>query len=906
MSRSHIRGLAFSERVYRLLFLFFPADFRRAHATDAQELFRDRYREEFRRRGSVGIAVLWLRTLRDLLQHAFLERLDALLSRIRRTPVGGGDPPDVPVQKATIGDFMESIASDIRYALRTIRRSPGVVLIAVISLGIGIGANAAIFSAVDVFMFRPLPYPDAEQLVDVHVRNDERGWMQVSQSIPDFLDIRADSKTLEAAGSYGSSFNLATRDRPERVRGERVSWNLFQVLRTQPALGRSFTPEEEQDGNRVAIVSDGLWNRHFGHSPDVLGETLFLDGEAYTLVGVMPPKFWLGQNARIDVWVPFGLTGEEQRGSHFISVTSRMRPEYTIEEVRAELGQIASRLQTTYPESNANNYFGLITLHEEIFNTEFRMGSAIASVAVAFVLLIACANVANLMLTRAAGREREIALRGALGAGRIRIVRQLLTESMLIALLGGALGVGVAVLGIKGLVSVMPAAFPRVNEIALDGRVLMYTAFVSLFTGVLFGIAPALQSSRPNLTSSLKEGGRSGPGAKGVRLRKALVVAEVSLALVLLVSSTLLVKGFVGLRGGDFGFNTANVLTMHIDLPTSAYPDDDAERRLYDDLRFRIRALPGVEAAAGTNILPLDGGSSTSYLIPGEEDPGEGRRPIVQARIVFPGYFDVMDIDVTRGRAFDETDRPDSRRVAVINEAMAERHWPSDDPIGKQIEIWDETRTIVGVVEGTRNFATWDGGSQPIRPMVFFPNAHESRQFMSLTIKAGGDPTTIANAVRSEVARIDPNLPVFEVRTMQEVVDINTQGATVMAKIMAVLAGAALILAIVGVYGVMAYSVSQRTQEMGIRMALGAGRRTVMGMVVRQGMTLALLGVAAGVAVALAVTRSLSVFLYGVNPFDPVTFAGVSVVLLLAGVTATYLPARRATKVDPLEALRSE
>ena len=795
---------------------------------------------------------------------------------------------------------MTSILGDIRYSLRTIRKSPGVVAVAVISLGLGIGANVTIFSAVDVFMFRPLPYPEADRLLHVYSTVPARGWTYNSVSIPDFLDFREQSHTMDIAANYGRAFNVSGGDRPERINGERVSWNYFQVLRIQPILGRTFRPEEEREGpHRVAILSNGLWRRRYGADPGVVGQTVQLDGEAYTIVGVLPPKFRLYER-QTEIWTPIPLTGDENRGSHFLSPVARLRPEATLGQANAEVSAIADRLAQEYPETNDGWGAGARELRRLIFSEEYRMGSMIASVAVAFVLLIACANVANLMLTRVAGRGREIAVRGALGAGRGRILQQLLTEAMIVSLLGGVFGVALSLAGIRGFVSLMPSWFPRVDEIGLDARVLLFAVIITLLTGVVFGIGPALQSSRSNITETLREGGRGSLGTRSDRLRKILVVSEVALSLILLVASTLLVKGFLRLQTADFGWNEENLLTFRVALPEEQFPDSLAVDGFYRELLASLAAIPGVESVGGTTMLPMQGNNNTFFEVPGRESASLEQRPLTEVRWIFPGYFATMGTAVLSGRTVGAGDRIDTRPVVVVNAELVERFFPGEDPVGKHVEYWGVTREIVGVVHNSL-----DIGQYP-QPMTFMSALQYPRRDMSIVVRTAGQPLSVVEDVRQRVLSLDPDLPIYRVRSMEDHVKEQQGGNTIMAKVMAVLAVVALILSIVGVYGVMAYTVSQRTAEMGIRMALGAQRGNVLTMVLRQGAILSLVGVVVGVGIALLVTRSLAIFLFGVSPFDLATFGSVSLTLLTAGTGATVLPARRATKIDPLEALRYE
>ncbi|MCK5649722.1 MAG: ABC transporter permease, partial [Gemmatimonadetes bacterium] len=558
------------------------------------------------------------------------------------------------------------------------------------------------------------------------------GWSQVSFAVPDFLDLREQSQTMQLAATRGGIFNLSGDIDAERLVGKYVTPGFFGVLGVQPAIGRAFTPDEGSPGNdKVAIISDGVWRRRFGADPNLVGSSIIIDGTPHTLVGVMPPHFWYRSPGQ-DVWTPLAFTGEETRDGHFLQVLARRNDDVTPQQALGEAQRLMGQLAVAYPETSAGHSVMMETLHRDVFDEGFVAGTLIASVGVALVLLIACANVANLLLTHAAGRDREVALRGALGAGRSRIVRQFLTESSIVAVLGGVLGVGLSVLGIRALISIMPPDFPRVHEIGLDSRVLLYTAAITMLTGIIFGLAPALQSSKTNMTDTLKEGGRGGTGSRGARLRKGLVVGEVALALILLVSSALLVQGFARVRMADLGFDRSDVLTMQVLLPEGQYPDSAVVHDFHTRLLGRLAALPGVEAVGGTDALPLQGTSMTYYVLEGEDFDDMTQRKLITFKYLLPGYFGAMDIPVLRGRAIEESDRAGGIRVAVINQATAERHWPEEDPIGQQIVTGSGSREIVGVVANTRD----SGADTGDRAMVFFAAHQSNQQFMDFAIEA--------------------------------------------------------------------------------------------------------------------------------------------------------------------------
>ena len=798
---------------------------------------------------------------------------------------------------------MDTLLADLRFAVRSLLKSPGVFAIAALSLALGIAANVTIFAAVDAFLLRPLPYPEPERIVQLWATNTERGWDRSSISLPDFVDWREQSRTMDVAAYSNVSFNLSGGDEPERVTGLRVSANMFGVLGVRPTLGRGFVPEEEQVGrDRVVVVTDALWHRRFGGNPRIVGETILLDGERYTVVGVLPADFRFG-SPELELWAPLSRSGTELRSSRPLEVLGRMRPGVTIDRARAELVSIARRLAQAYPEQNKGMSATVISLFDEIYDPTFRLAATICTVAVAFVLLIACANVANLLLARAASRSRELAVRSALGASRGRIARQLLTESLVLALVAGSLGLVLSVWGVRVFKGIMPPDVPRVESIGIDARVLAYTLAISLGAGLLFGIAPALQASRSDLNSTLREGGRSGAmGMRRGRLRASLVVAEVSLALVLLIAAGLLIKSSVRLQTVELGFEPANVLTLRLTLPQQQYGDSVKTVAFHEQLLERVRALPGVTAAGGTTVLPLRGGAGAFYRVEGEPVPEPGREPVVQVRSVTPGYFDAMRIPLVRGRDIGQRDGHGALPIAVINEALARKHWPGRDPVGQRLVFQSGAREIVGIVENTRDFGPDDDAPE----MVYFSALQRNPVSLNLVIRTTADPAALTSTVRAQVAALDPNLAIYAIATMPEVVRRSLQGDMIMTKLLGTFGAIALLLAVIGVYGVMAYSVSQRTQEVGVRMALGARGPDILRLILRQGLTLAAAGVVIGLLLAAGTTRALAAFLHGVSTFDWTIFGGVTAALVLSAVVASLIPASRATKVDPLVALRAD
>ena len=799
--------------------------------------------------------------------------------------------------------MIDSFLQNVRIAVRSLLRSPALLMVASLSLALGIGVNTTIFSAVDVFLIRPLPYPDEDRILQVWGTNRERGANHTSTSPADYHDWRERSRTIELAAYRGASFNLRGTEQPERVVATRVSSNFFRVLGISPALGRAFTDDEEAAGrDQVVIVSHAFWQTQLAGNPRVVGETLILNGAPHTVVGVMPRTFEFG-SSEVQMWAPLGVKPDEARDARSLQVIGRLRGEATESVAAAELEQIAKQLEQTFPATNRGMGARVIKLRDEMFNEYFRAASMICTVAVGFVLLIACANVANLMLVRAGAREREIAVRTALGAGRQRIAAQLLIESLVLAVIGGALGLVFSIWGIRALVGMMPPWFLLLSEIRLSPRVLLYTAGITLGSGVLFGLAPALRASRPDLTSTLRDGTRNATiGTRRGRLRNTLVVAEIALALVLMISAGLLVKSSIALQTVPLGLRLDSLLMMRVALPESDYPDSARVAAFYEAAVARVRAIPGVAGASAGRCIPMTCGIGRPYTVAGRPEAEKDRRPVTQVRSALPDYFQTVGIELRRGRLLTAEDRRDSRAVAVINETLARKHWESGNPIGEQLVFDDGPREIVGVVSDVREW----GPDEAAPPMIYVPHAQESDRAMAIFLRTGVPTETIVREVRGAIAGLDANLPVSDFQTREQLLENVMGGDLVLTRLLAFFAVAALVLAVIGVYGVMAYSVSQRTAEMGIRMAIGAQRADILRLVVRQGSTIAGLGLGIGLLGALLATRGLSLFLHGVSAFDLLTFAGVSLTLGLAALLASYLPALRATRVDPLIALRYE
>jgi putative ABC transport system permease protein len=802
---------------------------------------------------------------------------------------------------------METLFKDLRYGVRSLLKRPGFTAIALVTLALGIGANSAMFSAVNAVLLRPLPFPESEQIVSFDGINPSKGITRSNMSVPDFADWKSQSQVFERmAGFVSGGALLVSGDETERVRGTGVSEDFFLLFRTNALKGRTLEPGDSQKGREdVVVLSHGLWQRRFGGAENVVGTTVSVGGKNTAVVGVMPPGF--DYPAQSELWVPFPIdAAAERRDNRYLSVVTRLKPGVSLPQAQAEMDTINLRLAQAYNETNSGWTVRLTNLRERLVGG-MRSSLLVLLGAVAFVLLIACANVANLLLARATARQKEIAVRTALGASRWRIVRQLLTESLLLSIVGGAIGLWLSVWLTKLLIGLSPPNTPRFDEIAPDASVLAFTIGLTVITGLLFGLAPALQVSRPDLNEGLKEGLRSGASGHRNRLRSLLMVSEIALSFMLLVGAGLLIKSFMRLRDISPGFNPDQVLAVRVSLPSAKYPQGEPRVQLLHQVVERLSLLPGVQSAGAVLSLPLGGDTfnvGRGYIRegrPATPEEADGAAYLV----VTPDYFRTLQIPLVKGRAFTTQDTEKNPKVLIVNETMARQLWPGESPLGRRITIWrDEKfpREIVGVVGDTKPSLDADPAQQ-----MYVPYAQDSGWTgMSLVIRTNGDPTNIAAALRNEMRSLDKGIPVFNVRTMNDVLGTSVAPRRTPMLLLSAFAGVALLLAMIGIYGVTAYYVTQRTQEIGIRMALGAQMSDVLKLVLRSGMVLALIGIGAGLVGAFALTRLLTTLLFGVNPTDGVTFAAVSLCLLVTALVACYLPARRATKVDPLVALRYE
>jgi len=820
-----------------------------------------------------------------------------------RRQFGGVDQikEQVRDQRGWVG--LETIFKDLGFAWRLLRKNPGFTTVAVLTLALGIGACTAIFSIVNGVLLRALPYDQPGQLVQLWEDPSGKGREQNSVAGGEFADWKEQTTTMESISVIRRvNLNLTGEGRPERLSVHKVSASYLQILRVRPFLGRDFLPDEEQPGkDRVVVLTHRLWQQYFGGATNLVGRAIRLDSQSYTVIGILPSKPQLPLEC--DVLVPFVFGSESwhhSRSDHRLRVIGRLKPGVTLEQARAEMDAITQRLKPSYPPWKKDWGVTVVPMHEQLTGA-IRPQLWVLFGAVGFVLLIACANVAGLLLARMAARQKEMAVRAALGAGRWRVIRQLLTESVLLSLLGGTLGLLLAFWGVHLFTELNADNLPRVQEIGVDSSALGFALLMSLTTGVVFGLAPALHLARPDLTGALKQDGRTSRAGSGSGLRSALIVAEVALALMLLAGAGLMLKTLFRLQAVPSGFNPHGVLAMDMSLDDTKYPAGDRRAAYLRQIIQRIESLPGVEAAGTATTLPMSGSTDTS--IRAESRPDQDEFYIgTDYDFVSGDFYPAMGIPLLKGRVF--TERDDSRsapRVAIMNETLARRVFPGENPLGQRVRLWGELWEVVGVVGDVRQ----RGLDRDVREHIYAPQAFNPYP-CSLVVRTKVPPLALAETARNEILKLDPDQPVSNVRTLEQIAANSASLHRLMFVLLGLFAGAAVLLAAIGLYGVMAYLVSQRTREIGIRMALGAQRGDVLLQVMQQGLRLTVLGVATGLLGSFALTRVMSHLLFGVTPRDPVTFAGVALLLMAVALFACWLPARRAARVDPMVALRAE
>jgi putative ABC transport system permease protein len=821
---------------------------------------------------------------------------------------------------------MERLIQDVRYSFRILLKSPAVAVMIIVTLGLGIGANSAVFSVVNAVLLQPLPYKDTDRLVTIWATYPqlETTFSRVPVSTSDFVEWRNQSTVFESISAL-DSFNLTLTGmgEPQRITAARVSASFFDLMGVKPVAGRIFTLDEDRPGNdNVVVISDALWRTRFGSDPNAIGKTLTFSDKSYTIIGIMPAAFqfprasempaYFGFPQQAEMWLPIAISEKRisNRRYHDLAVIARLKQGVTIQQAQTELGTIAANLEQVYPE-NKGWGVAVMSLRKHLVG-DVQLALLVLLGAVSFVLLISCVNVANLLLARSVMRQREMAIRAALGADRSRIIRQLITESLLLALLGGILGIILASLGIKLFFASSNTNLPRVEEVALDGWVLGFTLVVSMITGVLFGIIPAFYASKLNLSRYLKEGSHTAAGTvHHNRIRNLLVVSEIALALVLLVGAGLLINSFTLLLKVSPGFDPDGVLVMDISLPESKYPEKQQQTTFYRNLLERVSALPAVESTGIVLHLPLRGAAALNeFVIDGRPLQPDEKKPVTEIRMTSPNYFASMGIPVLSGRGLTEHDNPDGLQVAVINQAMAKRFWPDQDPIGNRVKLGGQDQqfswesiwlTIVGVAGDVKDTLDSETG-----PQIYLSYQQHIYPLMSLVVRTSTDPLNLVPVVRREIQAIDKDQPVINVKTMRQYLSESVALRRFHMLLLGIFAAVALTLAAIGVYGLIAYSVTQRKREIGIRMALGARKADIVKMVLGKSLILILIGIAIGLAVSLAMTRVMSSMLYGVSATDLTTFTFVSLLLIGIATLASFIPASRAAKVDPVIALKYE
>ncbi len=803
---------------------------------------------------------------------------------------------------------------DLRYALRLLVKSPGFAAVAVLTVALGVGPNTAIFSMINAVLLRPMPYRNADRIVMLWETWKARGFDQLPVSGPTFLDWKRENHSFEDMSpaftipEYG--FNVTAGGEPERAQAGKAAAGFFSVMGVEPALGREFLPEEDRPGGRPAVLlSQPFWQRRFGADRHILGRSIGLDGISYTVVGVLPAD--VDSLTKVDLWIPIGVDlATQQRGNHNYGIMARLKPGVTVAQAQAEMDSIALALQQRHPETNAG--IGVTVMPINVVAAgpgPIRPALLVLLSAVGLLLLIACANVAGLLLARSAGRQKEIAVRTAVGAGWGRVVRQLVTESVLLALMGGALGLLFASWCVRALRSFVPDMLPRLQQMDIDFRVLLFALGVSLLTGVLFGVVPALRAARVNLNETLKEGGRSSVAGGSQRLRSVLLAGEVALSVVLAAAAGLMARSFLTVMAVDPGFRASQLLTMNLTLPSSKYGDMQKRADFTDAVMKRLEIVPGVRSAAAVNVLPMRGRildlrvSSATFQIEGQPPAQRGLEPIADYRDITPSFLATMGIPLRSGRAFTERDKADSSRVALINETLARRYFGGQDPIGRRIRPGNaQPREIVGVVADVR----MSGLERTIEPAIYVPFAQDATSSFSVVVSTASDAQSFTSAIRRAILSVDSEQPVANVRTMDQVVQDTLVVRRLSTWLLGSFAGLALLLASVGIYGLVSYSVTQRTREIGLRMALGASPAEILRGVVRRALVVSLAGAAIGLPAAFAVARLIRGLLFGVTATDPVAFTAAAVLLAVVAAVATLIPARRALRIDPTVALRYE
>ncbi len=801
---------------------------------------------------------------------------------------------------------MQTFWQDMRYGGRLMLRNPGFTFITMLTLALGIGATSTIFSFINGILLRPLPYDDAARLVMLDEFSSKRSG-SFGVSFPNFVDWREQNRVFTGIAAYGGDdFTLTGGTDPVQLQGSQISFNTFEILGIPPLLGRSFTATEDQPGqDGVVILGYSLWTTRFGAKPEIIGQKINLHNRARVVIGVMPPQFKFPDNA--ELWVPLALNTQMwTRNDHGLSAVARLKPGITLEQANADMTAVARRIEEQNPITNEGMGVRLTAMREAL-TSDYQTSLPLLLGVVGMVLLIACANVANLLTARASTRQLETAVRAALGAGRTRLIRQMLVECLLLGLLGGGFGLALAWWGRDLVLAAIPIDFPFWMKFNLDWRVICFTMAVTLLTSVTFGMAPALQASQVDLNGTLKEGGRSGSGAGRQNLRSLLVVAEVALSLVLLIGAGLMMRSFIQLQRIDPGFNPEHLLTARVDLPSARYDTPEKVEAFYKRLLERAGALPGVQAVGATSNLPLQNWWGRSLTVEGHSVLSVGQAPMIFHNVITPNYLRAMGIPLRAGRDFTDGDTRNSQKVTIIDERLAREYWPNESPLGKRVRFGppeqnEPWHTIIGVAAGVKQ----ERLDLVRRSSVYLPHSEITLDDLTLALRSTISSADLTAALRRELKALDPSLPLTQVLTMEEIVSRSVWQPRLIAMLFSLFATVALLLAAVGIYGVMSYSVTQRTREFGIRMALGAQRRDVLWLIVTQGLKLTVAGVAIGLAGAIGLTRLMTELLFGVSATDPLTFMAIALLLILVALLACWIPAQRATKVDPMISLRYE